>query len=633
MSKRRFAVAACLVVAALAVPAARAAAGGHTTLSGTVPSWAGSRNLAGHEPGTDNVGFRVYLSWHNAAGLDSAIAAVTNPRSASFRQYLSTTQFNAQYAPTQSDVNSVKSWLTAAGFSIDDVPSNNHYVEAEGTAAQVESAFSTTMNLYRVNGLVVRSPAADPQIPASLAGTVSAIAGLDESSAFVHTDIANDPKAAPPAAADQPGPCSTYFGDQTTTAYPNPYQPGKPIPYVVCGYTAAQLEGAYGVAPLEQSTRSNGTGVHVAIIDAYASPTIVQDVNAYSDANGLPHPTIHQWVSPGTFHHPESGGKNKQDPAGWYGEETLDLEAVHAMAPGATIDFVGAPNNFQDLDAAANFVVSRHLASIVTNSYGFAGELLPPGFINAYHSTLQEAALTGIAFYFSSGDCGDEGPSTVTYCGGGGTVSPDWPAVDPDVTAVGGTSAEITSGNVDSVENGWGTHRTVWSGSAWSPAAPGPFYYGSGGGVSSVWAQPAYQSGTVPGSHRAIPDVAMDADPQTGMQIYETQTNPDGTVSISPYRIGGTSLASPLFAGVMALRDEHLGSAAGFSNAVFYAHAGAFHDVLPGTQYVLRNIPDGSGGLLATLRVTDEDTSLPTTTGWDLDTGLGSATAQVVALP
>src|SRR6266702_1611896 len=157
-----------------------------------------------------------------------------------------------------------------------------------------------------------------------------------------------------------------------------------------------------------------------------------------------------QVAAPGTYHHPEKG--LKQDPQGWYGEETLDVEAVHAMAPGANILYVGAPNNYQDLDAAMNHVVDQHLADIVTNSYGFATELLPPGYVKPFEDTLIQAAAEGIGVYFSSGDSGDE---TINF--GAGNETPDWPAVSPWVTAVGGTSLGIDASNARVIETGWGT--------------------------------------------------------------------------------------------------------------------------------------------------------------------------------
>ena len=105
----------------------------------------------------------------------------------------------------------------------------------------------------------------------------------------------------------------------------------------------------------------------------------LQDVNQWSANRGLPQFSGHQFsqvVAPGTFRHPEKG--QKQDPQGWYGEETLDVEAVHGMAPAANIVYVGAPNNFQDLDAALNYVVDNRVAQIVTNSYGFTPSCSPP---------------------------------------------------------------------------------------------------------------------------------------------------------------------------------------------------------------------------------------------------------------
>src|SRR5262249_43456525 len=152
----------------------------------------------------------------------------------------------------------------------------------------------------------------------------------------------------------------------------------------------------------------DGRGQTVAVIDAYASPTIVQDVNQWSTNRGLPALRPNQFsqvVAPGTFRRPQNP---RQDPQGWYGEQTLDIEAVHGMAPGANIVYVGAPNSYQDLDAALNHVVDRGLAQIVTNSYGWSTELLPPGRVKPVEDTLIQAAAEGIGVYFSSGDDGDE---------------------------------------------------------------------------------------------------------------------------------------------------------------------------------------------------------------------------------
>src|SRR5207248_9168928 len=150
-------------------------------------------------------------------------------------------------------------------------------------------------------------------------------------------------------------------------------------PLSIKGHTPQQIKGAYGI-----SGTYDGTGQTVAIIDAYASPTILQDANQWSKNRGIPQfgapggGTFTQVVPPGVYNIPENP---RQDPQGWYGEETLDVEAVHGMAPNANVVYVGAPNNYQDLDAAMNHIVDNHLAQIVSNSYGFLGENLPPGYI------------------------------------------------------------------------------------------------------------------------------------------------------------------------------------------------------------------------------------------------------------
>src|SRR5439155_26769599 len=121
----------------------------------------------------------------------------------------------------------------------------------------------------------------------------------------------------------------------------------SPTAWAPCGYAGAQLQGAYGLGATIGSG-NDGRGVTVAVIDAYASPTVAQDLETYSALHGLPstHGLFRQVVAPGTFLRPQNPA---QDPQGWAGEETLDVEAGHPMAPGASIVYVGAANNYQDL--------------------------------------------------------------------------------------------------------------------------------------------------------------------------------------------------------------------------------------------------------------------------------------------
>jgi subtilase family serine protease len=465
-------------------------------------------------------------------------------------------------------------------------------------------------------------------IPSSLAGSVDGVIGLDQSYELVHPDSVSD---APPSAAflNAP-PCSTYWDQTLSSGLPQMF---ADQPWAPCGYTPPQLRGAY-----EGGSNLTGARQTVAIIDAYASPTIFQDAQTYSQnhdpGNVLTQNQFQQVVAPGTFRRPEN---NKQDPQGWYGEETLDVEAVHAMAPGADIVFVGAPNNYQDLDAALNHVVDRHLADVVTNSYGFIGEAVPPGFIIPYNQTLLQGALEGISILFSSGDSGDE---TIN----GIPPSPDWSASDPWVTAVGGTSLEVGSSDNYLAEFGWSTFKYSYDSSndAWNPLG---FVYGSGGGVSNIFAEPSYQSGAgidsssfgFGRSGRVVPDVSMVGDPNTGMLVGQTQTFPDGSVAYSEYRIGGTSLASPLFAGILAVVNQSRMNAGdpsiGFANPALYgAPASAYNDIadpMSPTTGVARNdfanSVDSSDGVVTSLRALGwEGQTIHATIGYDDMTGLGT---------
>jgi subtilase family serine protease len=204
---------------------------------------------------------------------------------------------------------------------------------------------------------------------------------------------------------------------------------------------------------------------------------------------------------------------------------------------------------------------------------------------------------------------------------------------------VGGTSTGIDINGALSVEAGWGTDQYVLSGNgqSWLPYQTNPFRYGAGGGFSSLFNRPAYQDDVVPPgspSGRAVPDVSLDGDPTTGMLVGETQSFPEG-VHYDTYRIGGTSLSSPLFAGVQANATEAAGERLGFANPAIYQLARdgvpAYNDVLPSEKAAVRadyvNGLDPSDGIGYTVRTFDDDASLWTAKGWDPVTGIGSPNA------
>ncbi len=594
------------------------------TLPGSIPAWANAKNYSIKADTSQAVAFRVYLPWDNADAAVALAKAVSDPDSASYGHYLTPSQFRRQFAPSQARLGAVQGWLRGQGFTVTYTPMNNHYVAAEGTIAQAEAAFSTPFGVYNVNGASVVSPSRQLSIPDSLADIVQAVVGLDDSELFVETYHVVDKDAPPADGFRNSPPLSAYWAQLVSPyAYPSGFTDltnPPTAPWTVKGYTPNQIKSAYGIP-----STYDGAGQTVAVIDAFASPTILQDVNQWSINRGLPtmnRSQLIEVVPPGIYNKPENP---RFDPQGWYGEETLDIEAVHGMAPAAKIVYVGAPNNRRDLDGALNHVVDRGLAQIVTNSYGFRTELLPPGFILPFEHTLIQAAIEGIGVYFASGDDGDE--SSVF-----GFATVNWPPASPWVTAVGGTSLGIGANNDRVLETGWGTSTYNCDKTSLACARAG-WLYGSGGGVSRIFAEPSYQAKAgLNLSGRGVPDVGALGDPQTGLIIGQTQRFPEGS-HYDEYRIGGTSLSSPIFAGIMALVDQAAGHPHGFANPLFYKNAAVFYDVLSVKTAVARrnfvNDVDATNGTVDRLRTFDDysgSATQQTRPGWDNVTGLGTPT-------
>jgi subtilase family serine protease len=636
---------AALGLAALAVPASAATANSASpsvALNGSVPAWAKASAARGLVPASTQLRLTVVLNLRNAKGAAALAAAVSDPSSATYRHYLSAASFRSQFAPTGTDVAKVERWLRAAGLTVADVPANHRWVTVTGTAAQAERAFGTQLGSFTVNGKAQRAPRSVAKVPADVAGVVAGVDGLSSDARLNKPASVTPDKLgsapAPPAFVNG-RPCSTFWAQKTATTLPGAY--GSKQPYAPCGYVPAQLQGAYGVNGLI-AKGNNGAGVTVAIVDAYAAPTIASDANTYSAKHGLPTFTAGQFtqITPKAYNNGywdkingDTCGEN-----GWYGEETLDVEAVHTMAPGADIVYsAGASCNDADLIRAENNVIDGHRAQIISNSWGGAGDIDPTtqgALLEAYTQTFVQAAIEGIGIFFSSGDNGDEIADI-------GTRSTDFPPSDPWVTAVGGTSLGIGSGNNYLFETGWGTSKSILTNGKWDPKVPGNYLYGAGGGTSQVFAQPWYQKGVVPSSiskyfggpkGRAVPDIAALADPSTGFLIGESQTFPDGSVRYSEYRIGGTSLASPLMAGIEALADQSAGWAHGFANPAIYAMNGssAYHDVMaPSSKMAVvradnANGVDASGGLIFSLRSFNTSGTIFVRKGYDDVTGVGS---------
>jgi len=542
------------------------------------------------------------------ARLEQLALAVSTPGNAQYRQFLTPSQYFQRFGTTESAVSAVKSWLTGAGLRVTGVEQHNRYVKVAGSVTAAEAAFGVQINRYRHYGMTVQAPNAALSAPVSVAGSVLAVSGIDTTPSIVRPAK----PVGPEAGFRNASPCSTYYGEKVASDQPE--FGGKSLPYAPCGYVGSQFRSAY-----EGRTALNGSGVTVAITDAFASPNIASDASTYASRNGDAAYARGQFmqVLPGSFDHLGICGGN-----GWYGEETLDVEAVHAMAQGANVRYYAAASCYDDdfLDTFAK-INDEDVAQIVTNSWGSVEQGTTPSMIAAYEQAFLQGAAEGISYMFSSGDDGDELAST-------GTVQTDYPASEPYVTAVGGTATAIDRRGRLAWETGWGTEKYSLSsdGTSWDPLG---FLYGAGGGESALFGQPDYQAGITPAGARGVPDAALDADPTTGMLVGETQIFPDG-VYYDQYRIGGTSLASPLFAGMTALAFQNAGGGVGPLNPTIYSHTGAFTDVTgPGTdagnvRADFANGVDASGGLLYSVRTFDQDSSLTVTPGWDDVTGLGS---------
>ncbi|MEV6741965.1 S53 family peptidase [Streptomyces sp. NPDC051104] len=610
---------------ALGIPAAHAADNpGRQALAGTKPAWATATADKGATSDSAQVSARVYLAGRDARGLAAYAKAVSDPHSPLYGKYLSAKQTQARFGATKEQVASVTSWLKASGLKVTAV--TQHYVAVTGDVAAAEKAFGTQLHNYAKGGKTYRAPSKAATAPESLKGAVLTVTGLDNAP---HKANHDDQLPPPETVFRNSGPFSSYYGSNTATTLPEAY--GHAIPYAVKGYTGKQLRAAYGAG-----TRT-GKGVRIAITDAYASPTIAFDAATYAKKHGDA-----AWTT-GQLRQvlPDQYTKTKEcSAAGWYGEETLDVEAVHAVAPAANVTYVGAASCYDDdlLDSLSK-VVDNHLADIVSNSWGDIEANQTPDLAAAYDQVFQFGAAEGIGFYFSSGDNGDEVANT-------GTKQVDTPANSAWVTAVGGTSLAVGKNDTYQWETGWGTEKALLSsdGKSWV-GFPGAFTSGAGGGTSKTVAEPDYQKGVVPDAlanannatgNRVVPDIAAIADPNTGFLVGQTQTLPDGkTQAYDEYRIGGTSLAAPVIAAVQALAQEARGGQPiGFANPEIYARYGskAYHDVTDnptGSGLAVARVDfvdgyDATGGIATSVRSLGRDSSLSAVKGYDDVTGVGS---------
>lgn len=426
---------------------------------------------------------------------------------------------------------------------------------------------------------------------------------------------------------------ATASAEPLHVAFPNHF--GQPPTTAQCEstigiacYGPIQYQQAYDMNPLYQRGL-NGAGKTIVIVDSFGSPTIQNDLATFDQAYGLPAPPSLKIIAP-------SGPIPPYDPtpgsvqSGWAVETTLDVEYSHAMAPGANILLVETPvaetegtTGLPEMMNAERYVIDHHMGDVISQSFGATEQTFPSaasiyGLRYAYYDALVHHVTVLSA-------SGDGGPTDQTAAPDGADYYPfrvnSWPSSDPLVTSVGGTQLHLdASGNRIAPDNAW--NDTALFG---SPAA-------GGGGVSAVFDRPFYQR-FVDGTSRdgrTTPDLSMTAAVDGGANVYWSFA---GQGPAGWYIVGGTSEATPVFAGVVAIADQAARHDLGWLDPALYAAgAGGGFD---------RGRHDGSTGIVD---VTAGDTTVAGTNppgdpypgpftvlgftavpGYDQATGLGTA--------
>ncbi len=505
----------------------------------------------------------VGLALRNAAALDPLIASMSRPDSANFRHFLTPAQFAAQFGQSAAAVAQVVDSLRSFGFNVQAVHSNNLLITASATNAQIAAAFGTTIHAYSQAGVSYEAPAAPAVIPAALAGVVASVAGLSNKPVLLsHRMVTPNTNA---LAGDAPAAFAMPSAAAPASA------PGS--------YTVLDLAAIYNINPLyAKGYTGAGRTIGIATLAGYDQA----DAYAYWAALGLP-------VAPGRITDvPVDGGALSTDGPGspGSGETTLDVQQSGGVATGANMRVYIAPNTdagFVDVFAQA---VEENLVDVLSVSWGSAEITFDPKLLAQYHQIFQQAAAQGIPVIAATGDAGAYDINRALpypYCSA--LLSVDFPASEPYVLGAGGTTLPNT------VQHRYGP-VTVPTERAWGWDYLKPYittYYtqalynrsylavGGGGGVSSVYGVPDYQSG-LPGlaktaqaqsllcgppvtasgyqdladlpahvAGRNLPDISLNADPYSGYLILQ-----GGKVTSE----GGTSFVSPQLNGILTLISQ-----------------------------------------------------------------------------
>ena len=362
----------------------------------------------------------------------------------------------------------------------------------------------------------------------------------------------------------------------------------------------AQLTAAYNLGPL-QKRGIEGAGQTIVIVDSFGSPTIAADLASFDSAFGLRAPASLKVIQPAG---PVPAYRDNTTRSGWASETSMDVEWAHVMAPAAAIVLVETPTaeteglaGFPQIVTAENYVLRHHLGQVISQSFGATEQTFSsPAQLLAVRGPYRLAARDHVTVLAASGDNGASGETLDMHSVYNRPVV-EWPASDPLVTAVGGTQLKLGQDG-----------QRLAPDSAWNQG---------GGGQSAIFARPSYQNGVarLTGSHRGIPDISMDASCSSPVAVYGTFQGGGGWQTSC-----GTSLATPLMAGIVALADQVAGHPLGLINPALYkmsaAHSAGITDILAGDNAVHSD----SGATVPGYRAAP---------GYDLASGLGTVNAAV----
>jgi subtilase family serine protease len=561
------------------------------------------------------------LSPAQQADLGKLLAEQQDPHSANYRKWLTPEQYAARFGMSDSDLAQVSAWLKSQDLTVDGYSRGRTQVFFSGTAAQVESAFHTQFNRYLVNGELHFANATEIQVPAALSSTVMSFRGLD------------DFRPRPRIHVAQP-----RFTSHVTGSH-----------FVAPGDFAT----IYNVQPLYDAGL-DGTGVKIAVVgqSLIAANNSTTDLDAFRAAAGLP-------KKDPTFVFVTGSGTQKILSSGDQVESLLDLEWSGAVAKNADILFVFTGSSQGAFDAI-NFAIDNNLAPIISSSYGICETQFGSG-LSAFRASIQQANVQGQTVIGPAGDGGAADCDLQTATTAIQGLAVDVPAAIPEVTGVGGSeftgdAAGAVTGTAPNTNAG---ATSFWSGTtgatdtissalsyipekAWNDTTAGSTFSATGGGVSTIFAKPTFQTSLTPNDgHRDVPDISFNASPNQDPTMICAQgscvngfRDASGNLNV----VGGTSVGAPTFAGIVAILNQATQSTIGLGNInpTLYTLAAstpsAFHDIKTGNNFVPCTSGTPTGGPAASRCPTTAPFQIGFSAGngYDLVTGLGSIDANVL---